>query len=253
LISKAGPNLEEYMAAVTKCGEQYGLQVHWGKVHLVPVCTTQTVRDPSGDRIPPQESLLYLGSTIRGNGKFGCEIARKVGAASATFKALQSVWKHASISTARKLKLFEALVQSKLRYAVASAWLLKSDLRRIDGFQAACLRKILKIPSAFYSRISNQRVREQSGLQQLALTVRRLQLRLLGQVLTNPSKKHLRTVAFQADTVVPLTDAFIRRVGRPRQNWTDQLMSMMQKAAGHDWRETLTSQRRWLEVSTRVI
>ena len=53
LMSGNGSHLEEYMAAVEKCGADYGLQVHWGKVHLVPVGTTQRVRGPSGQPIPP--------------------------------------------------------------------------------------------------------------------------------------------------------------------------------------------------------
>ena len=187
-ISTSGQHVEEYMVAVTECGSQYGLQIHWDKVYYVPVCHQQPIHKPSGEPIPPQDSMVYLGATIHSNGKFGCEIGRKIGKAAAAFRSLQTIWKHARISKRRKVQLFESLVQSQLRYALASAWLLKSDLRRLDGFQAGCIRQILKIPCSYISRVSNQRVREQAGVQPFSKAVRSTQLQLLGQVIGNELK-----------------------------------------------------------------
>ena len=121
LIGANGSHVEEYMTAVTHCGKHYGLQVHWGKVHLVPVCTEQNVRNPSGDRMIAQDSLVHLGSTIHNNGHFGCEVSRKIGISTAAYKSLEIVWKHALVPGGRKIALFDSLIQSKLRYAVASA------------------------------------------------------------------------------------------------------------------------------------
>ena len=104
--------------------------------------------------------------------------------------------------SARKIHLFDALIQSKLRYSVASAWLLKADLRRLDGFQARCVRQILKIPCSYFSRVSNSNVLKQGCLQQFSSTVRAMQLNLLGQVLIKPQKKVLKESAFQGDTLV---------------------------------------------------
>ena len=87
----------------------------------MPVCTDQKIHNPDGHVIPAQDSMLYLGATLHGNGKFGCEVGRKIGAATADFNALKAVWKHASITRARKIQLFDALIQSKLRYSIASA------------------------------------------------------------------------------------------------------------------------------------
>ena len=201
------------------------------------------------------ESLVHLGATIYANGKFGCEGARKIGAAATTFKTLELVWKHASVSTARKLQLFDSLIQSRLKYAVASAWLLKSDLRRMDGFQATCLRRILKIPAAFYSRVSNKIVLERSCVELFSKSVRKLQLKLLGQVVTNPGKSALKHVAFHGTSLVSETSAYVRRIGRPRQNWTDQLMQMMQEAAPTQevWARTVGSLQSWQEITSRIL
>ena len=198
--------------------------------------------------------MVYLGSTIHTDGKFGCEIGRKIGKAAATFRSLQSIWKRARISTKRKLQLFDCLVQSQLRYALAAAWLLKSDLRRLDGFQAGCLRRILRIPCSYVSRVSNQRVREQCGMQPFSKTVRRAQLQLLGQVITNERKRVLKQATFHKDSLESQTAAFVRRVGRPRQNWTEQLMTIMKQAAGSNdgWLRAVHCPKVWNEIAARA-
>ena len=174
----------------------YGLQIHWGKVALGTVCTQTPVRDPSGQIIASKESMLYLGSTVHSGGKFGCEISRRVGSASSQFNALQRVLKNATLPKKRKIMIFDACIMSKLRYGVSSAWLSKSDLRRLGGFQAGCLRKMLGIAHSYYSRISNARVRQIAEQRPFSNQVRESQLKLLGQVLTNPDKHFLRSVAF---------------------------------------------------------
>ena len=81
-----------------------------------------------------------------------------------------------------------------------------------------------------------------------------MQLNLLGEVLTNPKKKLLKHSAFHRDTLVAETAAFVRRCGRPRQNWTEQLMRAIRKAchAGDDWEQVVGSTEMWRSVSFRV-
>ena len=224
LISTSAKHLQEYMAAVEQCGRQYGLEIHWGKVHYVPVSSEQCVKSPAGETIQPKESMIYLGATIHGDGRFGSEVSRKIGAAKEAFKFLHAIWKHSRITKHRKVQLFEALILSKLRYATASAWLLKAELRRLDGFQAHCLRQILNVPSPYVSRISNKCILERCNAQQLSYTIQAKQQRLREEVMSSPTKQPLRQATFINDTEVPLTRRYVQRVGRPRQNWTDELL-----------------------------
>jgi hypothetical protein len=189
------------------------------------------------------------------NGKFGCEVSRKIGAASAEFKLLHRVWKNASIPKRRKLQIFDAMILSKLRYALSSSWLVKADLRRLDGFEAACLRKMLGIKHSFWSRVSNAEVRKIAGQPPFSETVRSSQLKLLGQVFIDPQKRALRDVAFHAgDPLTPETAAYVRRVGRPKQNWTDQLCGLMRQVASssEDWFRITRSQKEWCKAAARV-
>jgi hypothetical protein len=126
----------------------------------------------------------------------------------------------------RKVELMDSIIFSKIKYAVAPAWLSKKDLRRLDGFQARCLRQAFGIAHSFRSRVSNQRVREIAGRQPLSQQIKDVQLKLLEKVLTVPSKKELRDATFLPQTDIPLTSAYVRKVGKPRHNWAEQLLKM---------------------------
>ena len=109
------------------------------------------------------------------------------------------------------------------RYSSASAWLLKDDLKRLDGFYCRCLRAILGVKASFYSRDSNQTVLQRAGCKEVSSLIRQSQLALLGQVLEDESKRVLRKVAFHGESDDPETAFWVRRRGRPRQNWTERL------------------------------
>ena len=79
---------------------------------------------------------------------------------------------------------------------------------------------------------------------------RRSQLKLVGQVLRDPAKSILKEVTFFVNTSIPLSDAWVRGIGRPRQEWTTPLLKLTQQAAGNmaDWRAAALSQKLWMEL-----
>ena len=103
--------------------------------------------------------------------------------------------------------------------------------------------------------MSNEQVRHIAGQEAFSKMVRAAQLKLLGQILIDPSKRILKEVAFHGDSLVPEAEAFVRNVGRPRDNWTTQLTRIMRRAAGslQDWLRISSSMRDWNEVAARVI
>ena len=167
--------------------------------------------------------MVYLGLTLHASGRSVTEVSRRIGLAAAESGFSSGVWKHGAITLNRQLDIFSAVV-TKLKYALASAWLMKSDLRKLDGLYRGCLRRILRIPHAYYSRTSNQTVLQRAGCRKLSETIRESQLNLLRKVLNDPALRILKETAFHGQTLVPETAAWVRRRGRPRQNWIEELM-----------------------------
>ena len=214
------------MRAIEDHGREDGLQIHWGKVELVKVCTNQQVFKSDGTPFEAKESMIYLGSALHASGRSVTEISRRIGQAAAEFKLLSTVWKNAGVSLQRRLAVFDAVVISKLMYALSSAWLLQADLRRLNGFYCNCLRQILRIPPSYVSRISNAEVLSRAECCCLPDRLRQAQLRLLDDVMNNPQLNVLKEASVQPSTGTPWTAVWVRRQGRPKQNWIEELLKL---------------------------
>ena len=162
--------------------------------------------------------MVYLGSVIHEDGRAVTELSRRLGQSKALFNKLSRVWSHSSITPRRKVEIFNAVVVSKLTYGLCTLWLGAADQRKLDGFQAYYLRRIGRIPSAYLSRMSHKKVLEKFQQRPLSCTILRQQLLYLGKVANLPVRSPLRSVTFHGDSLRPCTDAWVRKVGRPRQD-----------------------------------
>ena len=174
----------------------------------------------------PGHLLLYLGSLLSSNCILDSELSRRIGAASADFRQLCAAWNHSSLSRKQKLDFFNALIVSKLTYGMSVTWLLAAQRRRLDGFYARCLRKILRIPAAFYSRVSNNAVFSRANVEPLTARIMRRQLIFLGRVALLPADDPRRKCVFVGDTLNLQVDRYVRKRGRPRLTWSKEVFNM---------------------------
>ena len=135
----------ELAAAIEQAGGRYGMVLHWGKTPAISVCCDDHINRSDGTLIPGSDSMEYLGGLITSDGRADSELSRRIGMATGDFRELQKLWNHASVTLKDKLHFFESLIASKLTYGLATLWLVTAQRRRIDGFYARCLRKILRI------------------------------------------------------------------------------------------------------------
>ena len=127
-----------------------------------------------------------------------------------------------------------SFVESKLLYSLSTACFLKADLRRLDGFQSRCLRKILGILPSFQSRVSNVEVRRQAGVPPISASLLDRQLLLLGRILSAEQSSPLHSVSFIPGTWEPATNMYVRRVGRPRKEWVPAVLGEARARIGND-------------------
>ena len=142
------------------------------------------------------------------------------------------MWSHTNLTQTWKLYIFDSCIVSKLLYGLVIASLNKSEYRRLDGFQARCLRRILKNPSAYYSRISNARVRKMAGKDILSQYLMNEQMILMGKLAFRDNEDVVRRSIFLPNSceLRPLPGPAKR--GRPRARWAPQVLKMCIHAAG---------------------
>ena len=224
--------VEELARAIERAGSQYGMSLHWGKTQALSVCTSQRLTGSDGKPIEDRGALVYLGGLISSDGRVDSELSRRIGLATAEFRNLRRLWNHSNLSRRQKVDFFHAYVVSKLKYGLATTWLVMSQQRRLDGFYARCLRRILGIPAAYVSRVSNANVLNEAGVKPLTTQLLHQQILLLGRVGREPEGSPMRRHTLVGSTARPQIGRYVRRVGRPRQDWTNMVLTEAARRAG---------------------
>ena len=225
LVAVKLEDAESFMHDVVVAGKVYGLSLNWDKTEVMPV-GGEAIKGPDGKHIGSRQAITYLGGVIAANGSINSELNRRLGMAKGDFDALNRVWKHANLGLKKKLDIFSACVISRLLYSLHTAWLRKAELRKIDAFQAKCLRKILGIQHAFYSHVRNETVLQEADRSKLSTIIRRQQLLLLGRVAQLPPGDVMRTCIFHGGTFEPRMPNGRRQRGRPRQIWLAEVYQL---------------------------
>jgi len=234
LLGANAKHIEVFLRAVAAAGRAHGLELHEDKFQLLQVRCSPVVKNNNQDQIASRASMTYLGASLASDGRVGSELSRRIGAAKGDFRSLSKVWRHSSLTTARKLIAYSALVESRLIYGLSTGSFTKAELRRLDGFQAKCLRTILRIAHSQFSRVSNAAVRERANWKSASQCLLEQQLVLFGKVLRSPFEDPLHQVSFVPGSLTPATSRYIRNVGRPRKEWVPELLPHAVRMAGSE-------------------
>ena len=142
------------------------------------------------------------------------------------------LWSHASITRHRKIEIYSAMVRSKVLHSLESLWILKADMKRLDAFHARCLRKILRIPSSYISRISNSEVLTIAGQTLLSESLRQRQVQLYTKIWKEAgdgTQNSLIQKLVCNKSGEPVSWNLNRGRGRPRQQWNQSVYKLLQK------------------------
>ena len=174
-------------------------------------------------------------------------MGQKLGTAWSDFTKLTKLWNHSSTSVPRKCHIFQSVIGSRLLYGLNSVWLNAADVRRLNGFQARCLRKILRIQPSFYSRISNRTVLQRAGQGTFSTHLLKQQLVLFGRVARADCGDRLRRLTFSSRALWPLGDTYIRKQGRPKNEWTKMVYKKASRIVGqtHNLEEVVCNEATW--------
>lgn len=191
--------------------------------------------------------MEYLGAMLTSDGSNSHELSRRIGAAKADFRTLSKVWSHSALTWKRKLRIFTALIESKLLYSIGSMCLTIAEQRRLDGFQNRCLRRIVGVKPAYISRVSNATVLEKTGHVAASRLVQKKQMQLFGRILRAPSDSPLRSVSFIPGSLRPATERYVRRKGRPAKEWVPETSKLVCQIFGsvHNAERAALNKRAW--------
>ena len=222
VVDTSGENVEQYMACIAEAGSKYGLSFNFSKLEAMPVWCVTAISNSDGSPVKDVTSMVYLGSLLCGDGTIGSELCLRIGAATSEFRTLSRIWSHAKINKKRKVEIYRACVESKLLYSLHVAWLSIPERRRLDAFQAKCLRKLVGIRHSYLSRVRNQHVLETAKCRKLSALLLERHLRNLA---CRPDNDNTRSCIFVPGSSKFKDISAPKRQGRPRNCWRTAVIS----------------------------
>jgi len=218
--------------------QMYGLTLNFDKTFLLRIGAARLLPPPSlravsGELVSEKDTGKTLGFLVGAKDTTKLTVQNKVRDVHFTMKQFKFIWQ-STISIKKKIDKFHSLVVSKT-WGVHLLPLVKRDFRKLEAAYVRCVRRILGIKAAYISRISNETVLKRAGVPAFQSTIRLKQLTLLGHILrlgpTHPDWK----VCFQPDLqCLPCLPAgILRRQGRPRARWAEELFSLFKTQYPH--------------------
>ena len=224
LFGVSSCHLNEYLKAITVAGARYGMELHWNKFQVLPVQVGSEIEAADGTQLQCTTRMQYLGAHLAADGDMNHELGRKIAFAKHDFQVLRKLWSHSSLTWPRKLYIYNSLIESRLFYSLASVCLTKAQQRRLDGFQNKFLCYIIGVKPEWLSRVSNAEVLSRTGHTPASKALLYRQLQMFGKILRSQSPSPLRDSAFIPGTMIPTTDRYVRRVGRPCKEFVKEMI-----------------------------
>ena len=76
------------------------------------------IRFADGSQVPQVDKVTYLGGTLTSQVSVANEVSNRIAAATSTWMSLRFYWKQAHCTAGNKIRIFDAVVKSRLLYGL---------------------------------------------------------------------------------------------------------------------------------------
>merc|ERR1712086_301462 len=166
LYSTEPKKLEKTLRQVETKSERYGLALNYNKCEFIGINYhgRRTPKFTNNKKVKQTKQAKYLGVLLTERAQPEIEIRERIKQSAITWKRLDLLWKIGKCSTKTKLQYWNAVINTKLTYALETMYLTKGQLRKLDTFQLKGLRKILKMHTTYIERANtNKEVRKRAA------------------------------------------------------------------------------------------
>ena len=133
------------------------MRLNRGKCCQINMNCRSQVKFHTGEKMKIVLEAKYLGGQLNNRADHKVDLSIRLGMAAGTWKRLTLLWNKTRCKPAWKILVFNAVVISQLLYGLETIPFTAAMETKINAFQQRCLRRILKIDPAYYSRIKKRR------------------------------------------------------------------------------------------------
>lgn len=244
LICDNREDLQLFLNAVKGASEATGLLLNTKKTKVMAIGErSPTPLTVNGEAIDEVKEFNFLGAYITSDGGCGKEINRRICMAKSAAISLSKIWRSRDIARQTKKRLMESLVFSIALYGSESWTLKKNHLKKLNGFEMWCWRRLLGI--RWVERRTNESVLEQMGNpESLCNSIINRQMTYFGHIMRRNNEnleKAILTGKIQGR----------RGRGRPRRTWIDGIKDFTNKNL-NEIKEMCQDRGRWRQLTVEV-
>ena len=113
---------------------------------------TAKVNFADKQEIPQDNEAEYLGVILNKKAEIQAEIRKRTQKAIITWQKMKPYWLHSKASKKTKIRIWEAIVKSKIMYGLESAQITPSRQAKINTYQLKGIRQILQKQTTYIDR-----------------------------------------------------------------------------------------------------
>lgn len=116
IYSTSAKTLETFLHNIQKEGKKYGLHINESKSEALCINGIDEIKYVSGHNMKNSNEAKYLGCSINNKAYVRKELAEIMSSCYATWKKLENYWKHSTCSQKQKLRVYNAVIETKQQY-----------------------------------------------------------------------------------------------------------------------------------------
>ena len=144
--------MTKFLKHIETHAARFGLFFNKSKCVSFPFNSDARPKFSDGTPVPTALKAKYLGGVIHSTHRTQSEIQSKIGSCFAVLNRLNFFWRKSNCPRSFKLRVFDAVVRSKLAYGLETIFTPPPLLAKLDVFQLKGLRKILVMDTTFINR-----------------------------------------------------------------------------------------------------
>jgi hypothetical protein len=234
LLADSAEALQAALLELEAVAREWGMQLNYAKTKVMVFGARGAPAAPAVQLaqgvVEHASSFSYLGCLVTPNASLGRELDSRLGQAGKVFDSLARIWRapRGSLTLRTKLHVFNACVMSVLMYGAAETWALRGQAwRRVQAFQATCLRALTGRWRDGADTISNKDLFELTGQVPVDVQIKRRALVWLGHAARAPPDSMLNRLLY-----VTAPAGMQRRavMGEPPLTWNRGALALVQQA-----------------------
>ena len=227
------------LLAIEEVSEAFGLRLNKDKCQQMSVGKTKDILFKDGTAVPRTTMAEYLGGILQEKADPRMEILKRISKAAYGRNRLNTFWRKTKLSKRKKILIYEALISSKLMYAMETVPIPEGWGDRIDAEYLKGIRQILDMKTT-YGQMQEGNARTNSNEEIIKMLsnylstentkkifkpvserIKERAIKLLGRVLRQTKDEPEAEILIgDSDTWnIPLPKSGEMRDGRPRVNW----------------------------------